>query len=400
MRPGLSTPLGSNPSFTRLLKARKFASCGSNTSTAARDCGGRAHQRGVAANAFNRGADRAGVRLVGKRHRHPEQAAGPVVEHLRRRRDRRRDFVASARRGRDAPERTRARRLAGKGFHLPHAKPERARILFIEQRDRAERLHQRGQRRFAVLHRGRETFQAQRGGSFRLGQTVEIRRHVIGQMRRAGDIAGRAHGRRHGRAGARVVETFDDHGRFGFRLGQHFDRDIGHRGQRAPGTGQHLAHVVAGDVLHHAPARFDSFGAAGDGGHAEEVIARRARFDAARPGKIGRDRAADGALAGLPAQQRAVIHRLEGELLVVFFQQHIDLGKRRAGFGRKHEFFRLVQRDAGEPREVEREVSLARAADQALGALPRKFQRLVVAERPAHGLLDLFGVARFENIGH
>ena len=40
MRPGLSTPLGSNPSFTRLLKARNAACCGSNTSTAARTAAG------------------------------------------------------------------------------------------------------------------------------------------------------------------------------------------------------------------------------------------------------------------------------------------------------------------------------------------------------------------------
>ena len=85
--------------------------------------------------------------------------------------------------------------------------------------------------------------------------------------------------------------------RLGLGFGQHFHRDIGHGGERAPGTGQHLAHVVAGDVLHHAAARLDGLGAAGHRGDAEEMVARGARLDAARAGKIGRDGAADGAVA-------------------------------------------------------------------------------------------------------
>ena len=179
-------------------------------------------------------------------------------------------------------------------------------------------------------------------------------------------------------------------------FGQHLDGDVGHGGERAPGAGQHLAHVVAGDVLHHAAARLDGLGAAGHRGDAEEMVARGAGLDAARAGQIGRDRAADGALAGRAAEQRAIVHRLEGELLVVLVQQRLDLGQRRAGFGREHQFFRLVQRDAGKPRQIERQVGLARPAEPALGALPRHLQRLVVAERPAHGVLDLLGVAGFQ----
>ena len=36
----------------------------------------------------------------------------------------------------------------------------------------------------------------------------------------------------------------------------------------------------------------------------------------------------------------------------------------------------------------------------ALGAVPANFQRLVVAERPENGVLDLFGVSGFEDVGH
>ena len=76
-------------------------------------------------------------------------------------------------------------------------------------------------------------------------------------------------------------------------LGQHLDGDVGHRRERAPGAGQQLAQVVAGDVLHHAAARLDGLGAAGHRGDAEEMVARGAGLDAARAGEIGGERAAD-----------------------------------------------------------------------------------------------------------
>jgi hypothetical protein len=140
--------------------------------------------------------------------------------------------------------------------------------------------------------------------------------------------------------------------------------------------------------------------AARHGVDAEEVVARGAGLDAARAGEIACDDAADGALPGLPAEHRPVIHRLEGEFLVVLVQKLLDVGERRAGARRQHQFGRLVQRDAGQARQVERDVGLARPADGALGALAGDFQRLVVAERPAHGVFDLFGVAGFEDVGH
>ena len=108
MRPGLSTPLGSKLSFTRLVRARKAGSSGAKHIDRGPHRGRCAHQRGMAAERRRRAADRGGIRLVGKRHRHPNKAAGPVVKHLRRRRDRGRDLVALAGRDRNAPERPRA----------------------------------------------------------------------------------------------------------------------------------------------------------------------------------------------------------------------------------------------------------------------------------------------------
>jgi hypothetical protein len=161
-----------------------------------------------------------------------------------------------------------------------------------------------------------------------------------------------------------------------------------------------LAHVVAGDVFHDAATRLDGFAAPGHRRDAEKMVARGARLDTARTGEIGRDGAADGALARRKAKQRAVIHRLEGELLVIFIEQGFDFGQRRTGAGGQHQFGRLIERDAGKPRQVERHVGLAGAADGALGAVPANFQRLVVAERPENGVLDLFGVAGVEDVGH
>ena len=223
---------------------------------------------------------------------------------------------------------------------------------------------------------------------------------MIGQVGGAGDVIGRAHGGGHGGTGGRIVEAADNDRRLGLRLGQHLDCYVGHSAERAPGAGKQLAQVVAGDVLHHAPARLDCLSASGDGGETEEMVARSAGFDAAWAGEIGRDYTADRALASFSTEQRTVVDGLEAELLLVFIEQFFDLGERRTGARGEHEFRRLVKRDAGEVGKVEGEIGLARAADRAFAALPHELQRLLFAERPAHGLFDLLGVARFDRVGH
>ena len=77
-----------------------------------------------------------------------------------------------------------------------------------------------------------------------------------------------------------------------------------------------------GDVLHHPPAGLHHLAAPVDEAHADQAVAGGARHDPARAGDVhGRDRP-DGRLA-LGAEERAVIHRLEGQLLPL-------RGKRRA----------------------------------------------------------------------
>ena len=219
-----------------------------------------------------------------------------------------------------------------------------------------------------MLDRGREAFETKRGRGLRRVEPVEMRSHVARQMRRRRNVAGRRHRRRHRLVGARVVEAENQHGRLGLRTRQHLDRHLGHGGERAERAGQQLAEIVAGDVLHHAAARLEGLGAARHRREAEEMIARGAGLDAPRPRKVRRERAAERARVRGPAEDRAVIHRLEGELLALALDQRLDLGERRAGPGREHQLLRLVQRHAGEPGQIERQIGLARAAERALAS--------------------------------
>src|SRR6476660_5571523 len=130
------------------------------------------------------------------------------------------------------------------------------------------------------------------------------------------------------------------------------------------------------------------------------MIARRARLDAARPGQVRGEHTADGAAAGRRTEHRTVIDRLERQLLVVLRQQRLDLGHRCAGLGGEDQLVGLIQRDAGEVREVEAQVPLRSAADAALGAMADDLKRLALAERPLHGGFDILAVARFEQRGH
>ena len=170
----------------------------------------------------------------------------------------------------------------------------------------------------------------------------------------------------------RVVEAEHEHGRFGLRARQHLDRHLGHRRERAERARQQLAEIVAGDVLHHAAAGLEGLGAARHRREAEEMIARGAGLDPPRARQIRRERAAERAGVGRPAEDRAVVHRLEGELLAFALDQRLDLGERRAGLGRQHQFLRLVQRHAAQARQIERQIGLARAAERALGAAARR----------------------------
>jgi hypothetical protein len=204
---------------------------------------------------------------------------------------------------------------------------------------------------------------------------------------------------RHGDRRPFVGETPQGERRLGLRRRQHFEGDVGDDGERAPGAGHQLGQIVTGHVLHHPPAGLPRLAAPRNGMDAEDMVARGARLDAPWTGKICRQRAADRAHPGCAAEQRPIVQRLEGQLLVVLGKQRLDLGQWRAGPGRKHQFLRLVKRDARQPRQVERMLGLRRPADPALGAVAQDLQRGVVCECPLHGGENLCGGGGCED-GH
>ncbi len=283
MRPGLSTPLGSKLSFTRFERGKRRAS-GSNTST-------RPATRPAPAPTWrdrrfgDRVPDRAGIGFVLEWHRHPDQAAGPVVEHLRRRRDHVDHPVALA--GRVEI------RHSGRARARSTAKGVTSRMLLQRSRESFSSSIATGPNGFinaasacAVLDRRRESLQPQDGRRFGRAEAVEARRDMVGQMRGAGDVERRAHRRRHRLPGCASSRPLTIDRGLRLRLRQHLDGDVGHDGERAPGPGHQFTQVVAGDVLHHPAARFDGFAPPGDRGQTEKMIARRARLDAARARKF------------------------------------------------------------------------------------------------------------------
>jgi hypothetical protein len=91
------------------------------------------------------------------------------------------------------------------------------------------------------------------------------------------------------------------HRRFGLGRRQHLEGHVGRHRQGPPGAGKALGEIVAGDVLDHAPARFEGFAASRYGMDAENMVARGAGLDAPGSGQVGRQRAADRAATGFAA---------------------------------------------------------------------------------------------------
>ena len=118
-------------------------------------------------------------------------------------------------------------------------------------------------------------------------------------------------------------------------------------------AGHQLAEIVSGHVLHHPPAGLEGLAPPADGAEAEQVVARRSRLDAARAGGVDRDGAPYCSPARRSAQDKAVIRRLEGELLALLVEQALDFAERRARAGGQHQFGRLVERDAAHRRRGE-----------------------------------------------
>ena len=119
----------------------------------------------------------------------------------------------------------------------------------------------------------------------------------------------------------------------------------------------------------------------------DQVASRRRflQFLAASPLLAGTDFA---------AQQGAIVHWLERKFLAFFRNQSFDLREWRPGFGREHQFLRLVERDTAKFGKVERRIPLRGAADRALATATNHFQCFALRQRPGNRFLDLFRLVR------
>ena len=216
-------------------------------------------------------------------------------------------------------------------------------------------------------------------------------------MRRAGYIERRAQRRRHRPVCGCSVEPAQHQRAFALGLRHHLQRHFGHDRERAPGSRQQFAEIVAGDVFHHPAAGLEAVAEAGHPVRPQKMIAGAAGLDAARTGEAGADHAADGAEVWHP-QQRGSVDRLEGELLIPGIDQRLHVGERGAGLYGDDQLVRLIGRHRIEIRQVEQRIGRHRLADPPLGAMADDFQRLLAGDRRAHHLLDIPGVSYFQGI--
>ena len=221
--------------------------------------GRRADQRRVAARRRPRARTRAAPPSSAAGSADPDQPAGPVVEVLGALPDRGRDLAPARRRGRDAPERAVVvRRTAAR-----RGPPARARARPPPRAPRS--------RRTACSSASSACRRCATDGA-----TPSSRSAVTAVPASAWTLAATGAGRcaapdtslaepiasAHRARGRRIVEPEHQQRLLGFGARQHLDGDVGHRRERAPGAGEQLAEIVAGDVLHHPAARLEGLAAA------------------------------------------------------------------------------------------------------------------------------------------
>ena len=217
MRPGLSTPLGSKPSFTRLLKPASPAPSGSNTSTDARtEAGARTNvawpprrssrPRIEAAPAHCQTASPA------RSARRPSRKTSAPLATWRRR------IHGPCWARRNPPQRPLACAVRGEWLDFAHVAPERTRDLLVEHHRSPNGFISAISISLRCATEGAKPSSRRTVAAFGFRQNIEPGRHVIGQVRRARDVAGRAHGDRHRAHALRVVETGDEHAGFRLRL--------------------------------------------------------------------------------------------------------------------------------------------------------------------------------------
>ena len=175
--------------------------------------------------------------------------------------------------------------------------------------------------------------------------------------RRAADGEGRTQRGRHRRGRRGVVQPADDDRRLGLGSRQQLERRFEDQAERAVRAAIDFDQVEPGDVLHYATAREDDLGAPVHQAQADQAVADRARADPPRSGERRRHEAADGRFPGGPIE-RARIHRLERQDLIVRGERGFDRRERSSRSRAQHHFGRFVKHDPLQSRRRKRALRL------------------------------------------
>src|SRR5262249_47956004 len=179
--------------------------------------------------------------------------------------------------------------------------------------------------------------------------------------------------------------------------GQDLHGDLGHHGERPPGSGDRLAEIRAGNVLHHPAPGFERLAPAIDANDAKQMIARGTGLDAATAGEVGGEDAADRGLAGMRAERRPEVDRLEGKLLATLCEDVANVVEGRTGRRRQHELARLVERDADQILAAHHRSRLDEAPDFTLGTAAPHLERDLGMRRFGNEIGHLaYGIRRME----
>ena len=216
--------------------------------------------------------------------------------------------------------------------------------------------------------------------------------------RRAADGEGRTQRGRHRRGRRGVVQPADDDRRLGLGSRQQLERRFEDQAERAVRAAIDFDQVEPGDVLHYATAREDDLSAPVHQPQAEQAVADRARADPPRSGERRRHEAADGRFPGGPIE-RARIHRLERQDLIVRGERGFDRRERSSRSRAQHHFGRFVKHDPLQSRRRKPQGAFGRTAQARTRSAAHDVER--AASTSAHDFRRLGFVGGSERVeGH
>ena len=172
-----------------------------------------------------------------------------------------------------------------------------------------------------------------------------------------------------------------------------------HERERAVGTSEQLADVVARHVLDHAAAGLEALAPPAHRVNAEEMVARGPRLDPARTREVAGERTAERRFA-VCAQQGCVIGRFKREHLPFRPDCTFDRSERRRRLGGEHKLGGLIVDNAVERGEREGRRALDRSSEVPLGTASDDLKGLLACDGPAHGIREAVRIPRGQAVGH